>query len=39
LYTVWQILRLHNGRVWAESEPGEWAEFGFAIPQPLPSAE
>ncbi|MBN2081056.1 GAF domain-containing sensor histidine kinase [bacterium] len=39
LYTVWQILRLHSGRVWAESEPGRWAEFGFAIPQPLPGAE
>ena len=35
LYTVWQIIRLHGGTVWAESVEGEWAEFGFKIPQPL----
>ncbi len=36
LYTVWRIIKLHGGRVWARSEPGAWAEFGFEIPQPLP---
>jgi signal transduction histidine kinase len=35
LYTVWRIAQLHGGRTWAESQPGQWAEFGFAIPQPL----
>jgi len=35
LYTVWQIIRLHGGTVWAESKEGSWAEFGFRIPQPL----
>lgn len=36
LYTVWQIVQLHGGRVWADSEPGRWAEFALEIPQPLP---
>lgn len=36
LYTVWRVLQLHGGRVWAESEEGNWAEFHFEIPQPLP---
>jgi hypothetical protein len=35
LYTVWRIVRLHGGRVWAESQEGAWAEFAFRIPQPL----
>jgi signal transduction histidine kinase len=34
LYTVWRIIKLHGGRVWARSEPEAWAEFGFEIPQP-----
>lgn len=33
LYTVWRIVELHGGRVWARSEEGQWAEFGFMIPQ------
>lgn len=35
LYTVARIVRLHGGRVRAESEPGKWAEFSLEIPQPL----
>ena len=35
LYTSWRIVRLHGGRLRAESEPGSWAEFRFEIPQPL----
>jgi signal transduction histidine kinase len=35
LYTVWRIVQLHGGRTWAESQQGQWAEFGFDIPQPL----
>ncbi|MBN1510632.1 MAG: GAF domain-containing sensor histidine kinase [Phycisphaerae bacterium] len=38
LYTVWRIIRAHGGRVSAESAPGQWAEFRFTIPQPLPHA-
>lgn len=34
LYTVARIVRLHGGRVGAESEPGSFAEFWFEIPQP-----
>jgi len=34
LYTVARIVRMHGGRVGAESEPGSWAEFRFEIPQP-----
>jgi signal transduction histidine kinase len=36
LYTVWRIVRLHGGRIEARSEPEQWAEFEFEIPQPLP---
>jgi len=32
LYTVWRIVRLHGGEVWADSQEGTWAEFGFRIP-------
>jgi len=32
LFLCQQILTLHGGRVWADSAPGEWAEFGFAFP-------
>ena len=37
LYAVWRIVQLHGGRVDARSKYGEWAEFSFEIPQPLPS--
>ena len=36
LYTAWRIVHLHGGRMDARSEPGQWAEFSFEIPQPLP---
>lgn len=39
LYTSWRIIRLHGGRIWAESEPGQWAEFAFEIPLPVPEVE
>ena len=39
LYTCWRIIRLHGGRIWAESEHGRWARFSFEIPQPLQSVE
>jgi signal transduction histidine kinase len=39
LYTAWRIIHLHGGRMEATSEPGQWAEFGFEIPQPLPEEE
>ncbi|MDP8223386.1 MAG: cache domain-containing protein [Candidatus Lernaella stagnicola] len=32
LFLTRQILSLHEGDVWAESEPGKWARFGFSIP-------
>lgn len=35
LYNTWRIIRLHGGRVTAESKPGAWAEFTFTIPQPI----
>ncbi len=33
LYTVWRIIQAHHGRVDAQSEPGQWAEFSFDIPE------
>jgi signal transduction histidine kinase len=33
LYTAWRIVQMHHGRIEADSEPGEWAEFRFEIPQ------
>jgi signal transduction histidine kinase len=36
LYTVWRIIQLHGGRIWASSEQGKWAKFSFRLPQPLP---
>lgn len=35
LYNAWKIVRLHEGRIRARSEPGRWAEFWFEIPQPV----
>ena len=34
LYTSWRIVQLHNGRIRARSEPGQWAEFAFELTQP-----
>ncbi|HUV31365.1 MAG TPA: cache domain-containing protein [Acidobacteriota bacterium] len=32
LFVTRQIIEKHGGRVWAESEPGNWARFVFTIP-------
>ena len=32
LFLVKYILELHEGSVWAESEPGQWAKFCFRLP-------
>jgi signal transduction histidine kinase len=39
LYSSWRIIQLHNGRIRARSEPGEWAEFAFELAQPLQPPE
>lgn len=33
LYTTWRIVQAHGGRINARSEPGQWAEFSFNLPQ------
>ena len=38
LYNVWRVVRMHGGWVSARSEPGNWAEFAFRLPQPVPSS-
>lgn len=35
LYTSWRIMQLHNGRIRARSDPGQWAEFSIELAQPL----
>jgi len=32
LYSVWKIIKLHKGKIVADSEEGKWAEFSFSIP-------
>ncbi len=32
LYNAWRIVQLHHGRISAESEQGQWAEFCVEIP-------
>ena len=32
LYTCWRIVKAHNGKIFADSVEGKWAEFAFKIP-------
>ena len=32
LYTCWRIVKAHNGKIFADSVEGKWAEFTFKIP-------
>ena len=34
LFVSREIIEAHGGRIWAESEPGHWARFTFALPKP-----
>ena len=36
LYSCWRIISLHHGHIQARSSLGQWAEFSFSIPQPVP---
>ena len=33
LFVALQIIEMHGGKVWATSEPGQWAEFAFLLPR------
>ena len=39
LYNSWRVVQLHKGRITAESEQGQWAEFSFEIPATADCAE
>ncbi len=32
LFICKNIIEKHHGKIWAESEPGQWAEFKFTLP-------
>jgi signal transduction histidine kinase len=32
LYLSWWIIQKHKGKIYANSQPGEWAEFSFELP-------
>ena len=38
LFIVKEVVEKHGGRVWAESQEGQWARFSFTLP-PRPEAE
>ena len=33
LFICKNIIEKHQGRIWAESEPGQWADFKFTLPR------
>jgi signal transduction histidine kinase len=39
LYNSWRIVQLHKGRMYADSQHGQWAEFGYDIPAAADCAE
>lgn len=37
LYTVWRLVNMHGGKITADSQPDEWAEFTVRLPaRPAP---
>lgn len=38
LFIAREVITAHGGEVWAESNPGSWARFGFRIPRGGPPA-
>lgn len=32
LYLSWWVIQKHKGKIYASSQPGEWAEFSFELP-------
>jgi two-component system NtrC family sensor kinase len=38
LFLCREIVEKHGGRIWAESNYGQWAEFNFAVPGPAAPA-
>ncbi|MDQ7785058.1 MAG: HAMP domain-containing sensor histidine kinase [Desulfomonilaceae bacterium] len=36
LYTARRIIEAHGGKMWCETEPGEWIRFVFTLPKETP---
>ncbi len=39
LFVCKEIVTKHGGRIWAESEQGQWARFSFVLPKGVAAAE
>jgi len=37
LFICREIIEKHRGRIWAESQPGQWARFAFTVPRTQPT--
>ncbi len=39
LYIARQMIELHGGQIWVQSQPGQGSTFGFSVPQTTPEGQ